>query len=515
MGKRSYNSGTQTFSFTWNVPNDQVNAVKVVARRTEADKTKPDGKLPGIFSSAFGHPGVALTTESIAFIEPRDIVVVHDFSRSMNFDSDYTDSPSLKLSESQINSNLQLVWNDLQPLNVGTMTFEPQYAWKTQATSGANATVTFKGTSVSITTNTKIKTVVLTFDNGSTQTFNISNNTTTSGTWAVTNGKPITAARVTIRKVGSNSQNWTLAQHVYDKSTIKSCFGINSVSYPYTSGSWDDYINFVQTDSGLTFYNKLHLYGGKTFLSYVMRYKSSYSECDQLWKTRHYPFHAIKQGHQLLCDYLAELDFNNHLGMVSYDTSHRWKTTMSGTGMPSVNISSQPITNDFTAVNNLMKYKQASHWGDSTNMAGGMKDALALLDAHKRPGTRPAILLMTDGNGNVLDANETPGQVDNWNWNDLFDYDGDGNKDFQTENQHAKVTMKYVQQAVDKGYTVHTISVGADADTETLKAIAWLGNGHYINVPGGMDVTQMEETVKAAFAKIAASVPPARLMKPE
>jgi hypothetical protein len=516
FGRRSYNEQTQTFTTEWNVPNDQVNVVKVVARRTESDKTQPDGKLPGIFSSAFGFDGFSLVTESIAFIDPRDIVVVHDFSRSMNYDSYYTDSPSLKLSEAQIHSNLQLVWNDLQPLNVGTMTFEPQYAWKTQSTSGASATVTFKGASASITTNTKIKTVVLSFSSGS-QTFSISNNTTTSGTWAGTgsnSGKLITGVTVTIRRVGSTSYNWTLSQHQYNSSTIKACFGLNSVSYPFASGSWDDYIDFVQDDEGLEYYNKLHLYGGTTFLSYLMRHKSSFNECNQLWKTRHYPFHAIKQGHQLLCDYLIELGFNDHLGMVSYDSSHRWETELSESGMPSVDISSQPISNDFTALNNLMKYKQASHYSDSTNMAGGMKDAIAMLDAHKRPGTRPAILLMTDGNGNVLDSGESGNLPSDWSWSELFDYDGDGDADFTTSNTHAKVALKYVQQAVAKGYTVHAISVGADADTETLKAVAWLGNGHYIHVPGGTDVTQMEETVKAAFAKIAAAVPPARLMAP-
>ncbi|MFO0919539.1 MAG: hypothetical protein U0872_14665, partial [Planctomycetaceae bacterium] len=81
-------------------------------------------------------------------------------------------------------------------------------------------------------------------------------------------------------------------------------------------------------------------------------------------------------------------------------------------------------------------------------------------------------------------------------------------------NTSACATLKYVKSAVDKGYTVHAISVGVDADRNLLKAVAWLGNGYYIEVPGGTDIAQKEADVKAAFAKIASAVPPARLQAP-
>lgn len=519
FGQRSYNPSNGTYTTNWSVGNSQVNVVKVIARRNNSDTAAPDAKLPGIFSSVFGNTGTVLQTESIAYIEPRDIVVVHDFSRSMNFDSYFNDEQSVTLPQAQIEANMQLVWDDLQPLNVGTMTYEPQYAWKTQSNTGASATVTFKGKNVDITTNTNLKTIVLSFSGGGSQTFNISNETTTSGNWAGTSGnanKRITQVDVTIRKVGSVTKSWTLSSHKYDSNTVQACFGLNSVSYPYAGGSWSEYISFVQSNGGLADYNHKDLYGGKTFVCYLMKSRPSYSSTKDLWKTRHYPFHAIKEGHMLLCDFLTQLGFDDQIGMVSYDQSHRIETTISDSNpeTPDVNISTDPITNDFTSVKNLMKYKQAAHYSSSTNMAGGMKDAIALLDAHKRGGSRPAILLMTDGNGNTLDWGENSSPVDNWNWNDLFDYDGDGNYDYQTSDQSAKCTLNYVKQAVDKGYTVHAISVGVDADTDLLKAIAWLGNGHYVNVPGGQSVSDMEATVKAAFAKIAAAVPPARLTPP-
>ncbi|MFO0918311.1 MAG: pilus assembly protein TadG-related protein, partial [Planctomycetaceae bacterium] len=441
FGRRSYVPGTQNLTTSWNVANDQVNVVKVIARRDNPDTKAPDGKLPGIFSSVFGATGASLTTESIAFIDPRDIIVVHDFSRSMNFDSYYTDEQNTKLTQAQVDANLDLVWSDLQPLNLGTMTYNPQYASKTQTSSGASATVTFKGTSALVTTNTKLKTVKLTFSSGS-QTFNISNETTTSGTYSGTGSyanKRITQVDVTVRKVGSTTQSVTLSSHQYNANTVIACFGLTNVTYPYAQGSWSEYVSFVQTNSGLALYNSSDLYGGKTFLCYLMKSRSSYNETKDLWKTRHYPFHAIKQGHELLCDYLTELGFDDHLGMVSYDASHRVETKINDTNpdMPQVDISASPITSNYDAVKKLMHYKQASHYSDSTNMAGGMKEAVALLDNHKRAGTRPAILLMTDGNGNTLDSGENGSLPAGWNWNTMFDYNGDGVADYSSTNTSA------------------------------------------------------------------------------
>jgi hypothetical protein len=74
--------------------------------------------------------------------------------------------------------------------------------------------------------------------------------------------------------------------------------------------------------------------------------------------------------------------------------------------------------------------------------------------------------------------------------------------------------LKYAKQAVDKGYTIHTMCVGVSGDVELMKAIAWLGNGYALVVPGGTTVAQKQADIQAAFAKIASAVPPARLMAP-
>lgn len=521
FGRRYFNADTGAYTIDWNPAGDQVNCVKVSARRTGNDTEAPDGKLPGMFSLVAGNTGTAVQSESIAYIEPRDLVVVHDFSRSMNFDSYFSDETGNSLTQAQIESNIALVWADLQPLTLGNMTYSPVYYDETKSNTGANAKTTFKGTSVTVTTNTKIKSVKVYFESsgwtsGGSQTFNISGETTTSGTWAGTGsnaGKRIYQADITIRKVGSSSQSWSLTGYTNSTTNVKNKFAMSSTT-PLTNGSWDAYIDFVKSNGGLGMYGYNDQYGGMTYICWLLREQPSYSQTKDLWKTRHYPFHAIKEGHEILCDFLADLGFDDHIGMVSYDNSHRVEHSMSSVepGIPTVNISNNPITNDYSAVKTLMHYKQAAHYSFATNMGGGLKDAISLLDNHKRTGSRPAILLMTDGNTNVWDNGESGSLPAGWSWNALFDYDGNGSADYTATNDYAKNVLKYVKQAVDKGYSVHAISVGADADRNLMKAIAHLGDGYWVDVPGGLSASDMEEELKDAFTKIAAAVPPARLV---
>ena len=63
------------------------NVVQVVARRTGDDSSAPDGQFPLAFGWAVGRSQVPIQTSATAFIEARDLVVVLDFSASMNDDS--------------------------------------------------------------------------------------------------------------------------------------------------------------------------------------------------------------------------------------------------------------------------------------------------------------------------------------------------------------------------------------------------------------------------------------------
>ena len=47
-----------------------------------------------------------------------------------------------------------------------------------------------------------------------------------------------------------------------------------------------------------------------------------------------------------------------------------------------------------------------------------------------------------------------------------------------------------------------------------MEAIAHLGGGIHIIVPGGTSVAEMQADIEAAFQQIAAMVPPAKLLNP-
>jgi hypothetical protein len=90
FGKRVYNEADGTWPIQWN--GSPYNVVKVIGRKTDEDVTAPDGQLPLAFGWAVGRSKVPITTSATAFVEARDLVVVLDFSASMNDDSTLNDS---------------------------------------------------------------------------------------------------------------------------------------------------------------------------------------------------------------------------------------------------------------------------------------------------------------------------------------------------------------------------------------------------------------------------------------
>ena len=117
---------------------------------------------------------------------------------------------------------------------------------------------------------------------------------------------------------------------------------------------------------------------------------------------------------------------------------------------------------------------------------------------------------MTDGNANRSPNGwSLPGD---WDWSELTDYDGDGDADYTTNNKHKQYAFYEAKQAIDAGYTIHTMSVGAGADRDLMEAIANAGKGIWIDVPGGTTIIEMEDQMLDAFARIAANVPPAKLL---
>ncbi len=288
----------------------------------------------------------------------------------------------------------------------------------------------------------------------------------------------------------------------------KATYGLDDIAWPYSAGSWDAFITFCQTDNTLNDAGYRHKYGGKCMVDYLLRTYPSYAQCNDLWRTPHYPFHSVKQGAQLLATFVDDLGFGDELGFVCYADSAVDETVLNYDNY-NINLSQNPICNEFASLKQIVGHRQAGHYTSNTNIGDGLARGKLMLDNSKRPGTRPTIILMTDGLANRYPTYQMPG---NWNWDTLFDYNGDGLADYSTSNDAAKYTLMKAKEAVDAGYTIHCLTVGLGADQQLMTAVAWLGRGIYIHVPGNQSVTEMEADVLAAFNKIAAFVPPAKLV---
>lgn len=507
FGHRSFDGATGSWPISWG--NAPYNVVKVTVRRNNPDVTQPDGKLQLSFGWAVAKPTVDIQASAAAFVEARDIALVMDFSGSMNFDSQFRSDTLAKLGQTAIETNLAEIWSDLGSPAYGNLSYEPQYVTVTKTP----AKVTWPGTSINVTFLQTASNVKLVFQSGGSQTFSggaIGVTKTYQGSSSYA-GKLISSASVLV------GTTWT-TYDFFDTTTIKSALGLSSVTYPYASGSWNNYIDYCRDSNNSTsFYDSQisavgyrRKFGMKTLVEFWMKHFKQHSETGDLWKTRHYPFHAVKEGASLLCDLLGDLDYEDHIGLVTYDTTSRIETGLSGSGMPSVNLGSDWVTGDYAAIDTIQRHKQAGHYGDTTNIGGGMNDAIILLRDHGRYGARPTIVLMTDGNANVHASGWS--LPSSWNWDEMTDFDGDGNADYTNSDVDVQYALYKAKEAADLGYTVHTMGVGANADHSMLQAIAFIGHGIYLEIPGGTSVSQMQEDVLDAFRQIAAKLPPPRLV---
>jgi len=120
------------------------------------------------------------------------------------------------------------------------------------------------------------------------------------------------------------------------------------------------------------------------------------------------------------------------------------------------------------------------------------------------------MLLMTDGLTNQKPSSWS--LPSGFSWAAWTDYDGNGTANYSTTDNNKRYAFYQALQAAQHGITIHTLAVGADADTDLMQAIAYVGGGIYIEVPGGTSVAQMEAELLEAFGEIASKVPPAKLV---
>lgn len=360
-------------------------SVKVSVKLT---KGSPNGAVPLFFGSALGQPDVELAASAIAMLVPRDIAIVVDLSRSMNYDSQLRHEPTTTI-------NIQKVWQDLGSRTYGTM---------------------------SVFTSSKTG---MTYNSGS------------------------------------------------SASTMVTTLHLNTVTYPYSTGSWTEYCNYVRgtspsgaptiPDGSSGQPNYKYYYGLRTFINYLLACKTP--NLSALANTQAQPTYALKQAVEELDNYLLLMDSGDHVSLHSYADSA---------------LKLQSLTGDYT----LITQKVYQQWaggtvGTNTNISVGIENAITeLTSGNARKNAKKVIFLMTDGEAN-LPSNATVGK---------------------------QTAITSAQKAISKDIQIYTIGLGSEADQETMATIASIGKGVFYYVPT-LNISQYSEDLKRVFRTLGGKRP--------
>lgn len=467
FGKLVWNGNSQTYKIQWGENQTPYNVIKVRAMRTTG--AGGDNRLPLFFAPALGSNKADVGAEAIATFQPRDIMVVLDFSGSMNDDSCF--GAISKLGRSYIESNMQNMWTQLGSPVFGNLTVTPQYATvKGRAASGTipHIDVIYKRTSVTVTSTRLLSQVKLKFSNGNTQTFSVLTSLLT-GTYTGTGsnaGKDIVTAWV---KSGTNailSSGNNGEQFDFTTANIKTALGLTT-PYPYPGGSWDEYIQAVQSSSNnIKAAGYRDMYGYLTWLEYLQTQRYGADDTPDLWKTSEQPVGSMKDAVGLFTDYLVEMEAEDQVGLSIYTHSNSIGAILE-----------HGLSRNLNQIKTTTQQRQAGHYKSGTNISAGMKVGREELVQKARPRAARLMVLMTDG-----EANE-PG-----------------------DSATAKAAvLAEANSAKSEKIKILTISLGAGADTSLMQQVADITGGEHFNVPGGSSITAVQDQLETVFRKIANS----------
>ncbi len=448
----------------WNADTGQLEAAPKYPSAVEVSMTYPN--LPLFFGRVLGKNSFSIEARAIAMYQPRDIALVLDFSGSMNDDSELKSIG--KLGYDVVMNNLEQIYGELGSPQYGNLEFLPKYiVVKGPAPVGegeAQIEVEYRYRSVSVSSSLNLTNVNLRFANGATQTF--SGLSGTSGTFAGTgtqDGQVVEYVWVT---------SGDTADQVFDFSsgsfntTAIAALELDSVSYPYPSGSWSDYLNYGKTSSNNRNAGFEYQFGFANLINYWLERKPAYSQTPDLWKVSAQPVTAVKNSVSVFMDYIRQVDTNDRLALVVYNA-------------PDGNaLVETPLTLDLDLVATLTIQRQAGHYHSYTNIGAGMEAARLELEQNARLGAFKMIVLMTDGRAN---------------WHD-------GGYDTTAARNHV-LSEAYAAEA--SNIPVVTISLGAGADIDLMNQVAEITESRTFNVPGGQSALQYRDGLYQVFRDIA------------
>ena len=173
---------------------------------------------------------------------------------------------------------------------------------------------------------------------------------------------------------------------------VRAILGLDGVPYPYPSGSWDDYILYVQRDNAIINNGYQNRYGGLTFVNYLLDRQRSASQTPDLWQVSAQPLTAVKNAVDLFLDYVEVAATEDRIGLAIY------------TGPGGAGLLEHALTDDMDALRTITWQRQAGHYTGSTNIGGGIETGRLELDANGHQGAQKTLVLLTDGVSSALGA---------------------------------------------------------------------------------------------------------------
>jgi len=467
LGRRDWDATNETFVFNFGPTATPYNIVRVTGRYDfiNTDSGRVDRRIPVFFAPAMEQDKVTMQLSSIATFQPRDVMLVQDYSGSMNDDTEFKSTDSLGIES--ITSSITSMWTALGSPAYGSMPFTPD--WLTvggvpeDTDSGIpHVDVEYRGDEVHVTSTLPLTKVVLrdkngyylTFDDLTEQTGTFTDNRQIRQVWVLSGSNAV------LNGTGNGEQF-----DFYDDD-IEAYLGLDSVSYPHPSGSWSDFIDYVNTSSAVNEAGFRYQYATMCLINYWNEKRANYSQTPGLWVCPTQPLEAAKNAADELIDYIQEVSADDRLGLSIY--TH---TSSDGAILESA------LTSDLETVRPLYRQRQASHYDAMTNIGAGMKIAREELEANARPNAFRMIVLLTDGVAN------RPSGYAEW----------------------YAISQANLCEAAE--IRVMTISLGLNADTALMQQIADITGGKHFNVPGGGTIAEYEAQLKDVFREIAADRP--------
>lgn len=457
--------------------NSSPSAIKVDAQRND--------QRPLFFANVWGIDQFQVDSSAIALFQPRDIMVVLDYSGSMNDDSELKSINAL--GRTAVESNLAQIYGEMGSPTYGTLLFAPTW----MNVPGATPTNSHRPQIFiehqyenAVVRSTKPINRIKVYSGGSSKTF--------SGPGTLVDGfyeKEVTyngnnrLSKFKVRS-GYNDSNHSSDNRYEEtikfeslsqiRTNAKKAFNLTNGSYPYShSGQWDKYIDYATGHNNQDWYNAnknagyRYKFGYMNWINYLLEQQPRNSQTPDLWQTSEQPITAVKNAVDVFLNYMQTMDSGDQIGLAIYNSSSGWGKLEQG------------LTPNFGIISTLSRERQAAHYHNMTNIAAGLDEAREELVNNGRGDTAKRIVLMTDG---------VPTYPNNSSY-------------------ARSLAIAAAQECADEHLPVATIALGSGADVALMEQIAEMTGGISFRVPGGRPIAEIEEDLRETFQWVASSRP--------